>query len=247
MYHSRYFGGKHRKKSFPRGFIALLFFLGLIGLGIFFLLESGFFRVTGVNVSGSDPALSAAISQYMKDNFRFFINSQTSTAQKLSLAFPQVENVSVYNDIFTRTLNASYNLREGHFLWCKQSCYMVDVKGVIFAPSQITQASFLTTVKDEYFTNIEVGKKIPNNYIETLLTLEAITKDKGLEVERYMISNIFSLRVKLKSNGELKFTMQHPIKDQAENFTTFYDSLPKEEFAKLQYVDLRVKDKVYYK
>lgn len=247
MYHYQYPGVKPKKKPLIKGLLVVFGAIMLVAIISVIIVQSGFFTITRVTVNGKDTRISQAISQYLKGNFIFLVSSPQRASQALEKKFPELQTVDVSMDIFSKTLWASYTLRTSHFLWCKQDgCFLVDASGIIFAPSEITQTSFLTSVADNYFTNIAIGRKIPRDYVNSLISLEKMLKEKNLTASQFVIDAPFSLKVRLNGAGELRFSFQKPINEQVDNFTVFYDSISKPEFAKLKYIDLRVKNKIYY-
>lgn len=249
MYHHRYPIASSKKSSARKTFLltGLLIAIALGGLGIW-LLRSGFFTLRDVLVSGDNPKLSREIASSLKEHFYFPLSSRANAALALLKQFPELNTLSLDLDIFSKTLKASYTLRVSHFLWCKEiDCYLVDASGVIFAHSEITQASFLTNVQDKYFLDPGPGKKIPPAYSKALLDIEHTLGQKNLKLDHFLIDYVFSIKVLLASSLELRFTLQKPIDDELKNLFTFLESRDASEVSKLHYIDLRVKDRIYYK
>lgn len=248
MYHYQYQGTKLKKKPVPRGLLVIALVAVVLIVTCVLIIKSGFFTVTNIVVNGNNPRLSQEIQAYLQKNFVFLVSSPYKTSETLQAVFPEVERATLAMNIFSKTLNASYTLKTPYFLWCKQEiCFLVDKKGVIFTRSEIVDASFLLTIQDDYYADVAIGRSIPDNHITALLQLERMLKGSGLSTNRIIISQAFSVRIPINGAGELRFTFQKPIEDQINNFIAFYDSVSKTEFAQLAYVDLRVKDKVYYK
>lgn len=249
MYHHRY-PLLSQKKSTGRGSLlpgGLIIFFILCGI-VIYLLRSGFFTLRNVVVTGDNPQLSGQISSYIKQRFYFPIISPSRAASIILTQFPELTSLSLHPDIFSKTLKASYTPRAGFFLWCKQTdCYLVDSNGVIFAHSDITQASFLVNVQDEYFLDLGPGKKIPPSYIQALLAIDNVLAKKKLKLDHFFIDYAFSIKAFLTSGLELRFTLQKPVDEQLKNFLTLLESFSPDELPKLHYIDLRVRNRIYYK
>jgi len=237
------------KKSFSLRLLPLLFILILLGIAAWVVQVNHLLEIKQVSVRGDNELRSKAMSDFLSRNVHFLLNPPAQIVLLVSEHYPDVEKISSSIDIFSRTLHVSYASRVGHFLWCKQQgqCFIVDANGIVFATSPISQASFLTKIQDTYFGTISVGNKIPDTALKPLLAIEAAFKEKKLSITYIALEYIFSVKLIQPGAPEVRFTLSSPIAGQLNSFNTLRDSLSADEFRKLQYVDVRIKDKIYYK
>lgn len=238
----------HREFRFDAIFSGVVF---VTALGIFlalFITQSDFFKVRTITVDGEDSLIKTRVTALLNRHFPYLFSSSANALFALRSEEIQIKEISFTLDMFSRTLNASYTPRLVHFLWCSSpSCFLVDEEGVIFKNSAITQSTWVIPVDDASFEEVGVGKKLPPPFLETLLEIEKGIKDKNLAIERFIIQNPFSLVLVLDGAPELRLNPKTSVPSQLGNFSQFFSSLPLEKFLALEYVDLRVKNRIYYK
>lgn len=266
MYHrSPYTRTEYKKTKFSSllpvivTIIALLIFLTL------FVIRSGFFSIKAVIIEGRDAVINRQIKQYLAKNVHFTftpVKNKEDDVKRLSL---KIDTVSLETAFLAKTLSATYSLRNPHYLWCayflplaidesknppaggERDCYIVDANGILFRKPIKEDTPLTVRVEDTYFINLAVGKKIPSPYILMLFLIENALKEKNIKTDRFIIENPFTIKAFPQNNPELRFTSLEPIEPQIQNFLAFSGSLPEEKFSQITYIDLRIKNKVYYK
>ncbi len=198
-----------------------------------------------------------------------FLAPQRALEKDLKNAYPRIETIDVSLDT-RRTLGIVLTEREGQYLWCDESvsregeesdCYYMDDRGKIFDKAPYFSAgniyfSFYGTITDdipdeilgERYLSIEEFMKL-TSFIESLDKMQIKSfacKEDGDEFVLYLgekqSPNMPYMSWKsdidmahLKSNVDSAFA--------TEPFKTKY----REDFANLEYIDLRFENKVYYK
>lgn len=245
MYYTRI---HQRRFNFDAFFSGVVFIISLTIFLALFITRSEFFRVQKIIVHGEDSSLKERITTSLASQARYLFSSPAHIAYSLKGRYLPLKEVEVDIDFFSRSFIISYTLRDASFLWCKPTtCYLVDREGVIFEDTPLAHTPFLIKVEDRYFHEVMTGRKIPSSAISSLLATHQFIQDKNLPFLRSIIESPFSLKVVLDTYPELLFTTHREIKTQLDTLEQFFHSLPQEEFSKLQYVDLRVKNRIYYK
>ncbi|MBI3335911.1 MAG: hypothetical protein HY001_05490 [Candidatus Portnoybacteria bacterium] len=201
-----------------------------------------------ITVDGEDSLIKKHLIALVQRHFPYLFSSSAKALFALRSEEIEIKEISLTLDMFSRSLHASYTPRLAHFLWCSSlNCFLVDDEGVIFKHSAITQSTLVIPVDDLSFEGVAVGKKIPPPFLETLWEIEKDMKDKNLAIERFIIQNPFSLTVRITGAPEIRLNPKTSASTQLANFSQFFSSLPSEKFLSLEYVDLRVKNRIYYK
>lgn len=236
----------------PKFLLYFLIMAILAGGGAYGLYASKILEVQDIVVKGDDPQLDAELATQARAELPYLFSSTATAARALQKTHPTIHQVTVNMDLFARNAHVSYQARKPRFLWCNgpqgsSQCYFVDAQGIIFDQADVVQSTFFLNVKDFYLTDFAVGKRIPSHYVELMTALEKALKGKDLAISYLRIDAPFSIKVIPVAGPELRFSAQKPPSEQAESLLLFLDSLPKEEVMKLAYVDLRIKNRVYYK
>lgn len=227
---------------------AFLSIIALMLFGILFLIQANALSVKYINIKGGDPLLTKELTLYLSSHTPYLFTSLHTIRRELLVMYPRLGDISLRLDLPNRTLVASYTPRVAHFLWCKaQNCYLVDKNGAVFEKSDITQSTLLTKVEDSYFDIRKTGTKIPPLYITSLLSIEDALKEKTIEIHSIRIEAPFSLKTIIDGHVELRFTVQKDINNQLKILAVFLSSLTPEKRSALSYIDLRIKNRIYYK
>lgn len=247
--HIRYSFQKRRRKADAK----LPCILTIIALSLFgglFLMQRDALKITRISVEGNDASLAKEIQSSLSLRTIYFFSSLKHIQKELLASHPKLQTLSLRLNLPKRTLTASYISRTPHFLWCKNkngNCYLIDKNGVIFERSDMTQSTLLTKIEDDYFDITKTGTKIPPLYITSLLSIEDALKEKTIAINSIRIEAPFSLKTIIYSHIELRFTVQKDIDNQLKTLAVFLSSLTPEKFSALSYIDLRVKNRIYYK
>lgn len=228
---------------------ALFLFVILSGVGVAYF-QTTLLRITRIIISPHD-AYQEKVAAFVTSRTPFFFLSAGRIKRELQREFPAIRELSLTTDVFDNTMNVSYTLREAHFLWCKdipeKECYLVDTQGVIFEQSDVIENTLLARVEDSYFPDVAVGKKIPSLYIEGMRAFEDMLSRQNLSILGFSIRAPFLLSLVFAPGVEVRFSVQKNIESQSEKLITFLSSRPLSEISVLQYIDLRIEDRIYYK
>lgn len=236
-----------RSRAILLGVLFLVLIFSAVTYGYF---QMNLLRITHAVVAG-DETYQKPIEAFFASRTPFFILSAEKVKRDLHQMFPQIYKLAFTTDVIANRVNVSYALREAEFLWCTNDkariCYHVDALGVIFEKSSLVENTFLVRVDDEYFRDVGVGKKIPHAYIEALKQFEQAFLRHDLHLTNFSIKAPFSLVAIFAPGVEVRFSTQKSIPSQIEKLSAFFQSQSKSEVSSLQYIDLRIEDRIYYK
>jgi len=257
-----------KKKSGISRVLFWLMFLVFIGVLVFLLLFSPLMEIDTISSDGNQDISSEEIAgqakkaiegKYFgylsKKNF-FLVNAKEIDAA-LKSNFNRLEVASIEKK-FPKAILIKVRERHPELVWCSGGvCYLIDGEGMAYSGAtgtdeELRNQNFLTVI-DENARPVEIGKTIiDRGYIDFLKKMSLILRDDlQLETEgSYSTPAIASheVIVKIKEGWFLKMNSAiSPEETKKIILTLFEKELPADKRQNLDYLDLRVKNKVYYK
>ncbi|EKE11493.1 MAG: hypothetical protein ACD_15C00073G0007 [uncultured bacterium] len=256
-----------RTNSFYMKIATWILLLVFFGVTIYILFFSRFLAVNEVEISGletlSKQELSENISSKMKgkivgafsrDNLIFF-NSQSAEDDLR-------ENYKIIRDLkiskkFPNKLMVKVHERKSMLVYCvKGECFVVDEEGKIFAKADFNQGKL--GENNSIILNDESNKEIETDgfFMEPNFIQFAQDVKNQLDLNDIIVKNIFftpilvsgDLRVETERGWKIYFNYQLGAKEGMEMLkTVLKNSITEEQLKDLEYVDVRLADKVYYK
>lgn len=265
-----YVSDRHRRRKRRRMYLLaggaiLVFYLLIFGV-VWFILRSPFFRVENIVVQGnsivaSDEVISLLQSNALHDHsflkavlgFRnMLIWPDELPSSSLALA-PQLASVTVSKDYFSHTLTVSAVERTPFGVWCfnadspaSEHCYWFDNTGDIFERAFDTQGNIIFVVHDHsQKTQGLNGTILPEAFRENMISVMNVVRATGLVVSDIELKDLALQEVNAvtAAGPVLKFSLRFP----AENYLPVIKSIAAGQgFSKLQYIDCRTENRVYY-
>jgi len=247
-----------KRKSFWKSktfWLSLLFVSLLFGLA-YFLVFSSPLQIKEIKISGNQridsEKIERLINNQVEKNFFFKTKSILLTSGKairglLLEEFPEIGKVKI-----TRRLPASLVIeieeRKTFATFCQPSgnCFNADNQGIAFERTTKRQG-LMVDLKEE--SEIVLSKKfIEPEKIQAILKIkDGLEKRLDIEVKRLLF---FDERINVETGQgfEIYFTLESSIEDQIFNLEMLAkEKIKPEEVAKLEYIDLRFGNKIYYK
>lgn len=257
---------KRNRKNRP---FLIYFIIGvfIIFFFIIFINNSSFFQIKNIEVK-NDKISETTITATEKDTIANKIYSDVSKKYTNILFFSSMEikkylmenfleisNIDVNKQLFERKIYISYSYREPKYYWCYlNDCFLIDDKGVIFKKDNSQYKEFLV-IENEYYKNFKLGQKIPNNILYIINNFLINIEKKDIYFKKITIKNnnliIFYLDIKNNENNlnntiKVKFSLIKDLDEQLQKAFSLISYLSSDDLKKIDYIDLRVKEKVYY-
>lgn len=245
-------------------FLVLIF----IGSTIFLLFFSPFLLVTKINISGAQDldasSLRSVASSVMAGRYFNAIakdNLILVSDQKVKLAlldkFKRIEEVQVSKK-FPDTLEIKIKERKSMLvLCCAGACFIIDNSGVSYAAADFAsnelQENNLIVIVDDSGKTIELGEKMLDPaYMKYLLDIkENLKSDLSIEIDKtYHTPQLVSgdIRATTADGWQIYFDSNLSIQKELDALKlVLSEKVGEENKDKLEYVDLRTENKVYYK
>ncbi len=253
----------HSKRRFYRWAGGLLLVGGsLIGL-VYVLLYASFLKVKTIQISSDltslDPDLvTASLSAQMigqsrllamlgADNILFWWLGKKPTQLE---TIPALADVSVATNLFRREVDIKPAERVLSGILClpTNDCYGFDGSGVVFSKMPQSQGSLILRIDDQNQRNVSLGSKIlpndqwVNNIFQTLKVLAA--NNVSIASVGIRPLDLKEWQVDLVAGPIFYFSLNF----MPDNLDGILQNLLKRlDLSKLQYLDFRVENRIYYK
>lgn len=241
----------------------------IVGVGVFvvifyFALFSPLFKITNVVIEGNKnipgDKLQDELSVKLQGDILFllpadnlFLASQTGLEKYLMDRFKRIETVQVSKK-FLNTLHVSLTEKRGAFKWCRLSgCFLINENGVAYnipldESALIEEERNLLTINESINSVPSQGEVVADNgFIKAVWN---INDQLGPEIAEFQTPSVLSERlvVVMKEGWRVLFKSDSSIESQFANFKALFpDEITLEERKNLEYIDLTVEGRAYYK
>lgn len=195
-------------------------------------LDSGFWKLT------------------RRNNILFF--KADELVSQLSKQFPKLEPIVIAKDL-PHALIISANERRPVGIWClvSEECFYFDKSGVAFSRAQPSTGFLLLNVNDRRPRELKLGEKvIAEDWLTNITKAKELLAKIDINISEFVIpADLFDeFYVKTAEDWRILFSNSTDIARQIISLgVLFKDKLLAEKRAGLQYIDLRIQDRIYYK
>ena len=253
---------RKRNRRKIRGILILICSLFLILVAGFFLLP--IFKIKAIEISGNKEVKTEEI----KNNLNYkniFLATESRIKSDLLKKFPLILKLEVKRNLIKRKIEINIKEREKFGIICRaekikeenieidqtKNCFYIDKQGVIFGEAPQTSGSLIVLIKDYSQRDYEVGEKIFEENIMNFIieTKEFLLSEINLKILDFDILSFPADDLKAVTNEGwyILFNLQKSAKDQLSALKAVLDERVKDKRKDLQYADLRIENRVYYK
>jgi hypothetical protein len=262
--------GKRRKRR--AYFILILIFLVLYAavLGTAWLiLRSPIFRINRIDIAGNsavsrDDVMNLLVAKIIDGNSlrallgfnNILIWPENLTGSDLVFT-PAIKELAIKKDFSARSVEVKVAERTPYGIWCiarnasssdaSESCWWFDGDGFIFKRAISAEGGLITTVHDYSQTSLGLNEEIlPDNFIPNAFSVFNVLRASNLGIKEIRLNDLSleELEVDIYDGPKLYFSLRFPAGNLLQVIQSFYI---KPGFDKLQYLDFRVQNRVYYK
>lgn len=247
---------KKNRKAFK--FYLFLILASLFGL-VYVIFFSALFKVNNITLNGlevlNQERLQASINVFLKENqggfipFRnlFFIPKE-KLSQFLKERYPIISEIEIKKN-FPNSIILSVKEREPVFIVCpqnqKSTCFYIDKGGVAYQDAPKTEGSLISVIETEREFN-------QGDFLFEPLLIENLIEFKELLRIRLNLSTKKIITAKdvifeTYEGWQIRVAANTPFSERFEDLVLLLTSEIKEERKNLEYIDLTLPHRAYYK
>ena len=244
-----------RRKKKKRKFKGMLLLICLFLILIYILFFSPLFKIRSVNVLGNKEVEAEEIRN--KFNYQnIFLATENKIKNDLLKKIPKVGDLEIKKNLIKRNIKLIIHERERIGIVCQaeeeliKDCFYIDKQGIVFEQAPQTSGSLVLLIKDysnrEYYLGKEVFEKDLINFI--LQARENLSLEIGLRSLDFSILSWPAKELKIMTNEGwyIVFDLERDAKSQLLSLkVALEEKIQTRE--NLEYVDLRIENRIYYK
>jgi hypothetical protein len=248
---------KHRSKK-NKNLFFILFICLLSGI-VYILFFSSVFKIKEVVISGNEKVSVEEIQNNLIYKNIILITSR-GVKNQLFQKIPAILDLKIRKNILKRRLEISIQEREDVGIVCGRNptfakasvgtCFYFDKDGIVFMEAPNSSGSLVTIIQDYSNRNYELGNQISEkNFIDIILEInEILFSEIGLKILSFNIDSypIEELKAVTNEGWYILFNLERDTKNQLLILKVGLNEKIKNR-ADLQYVDLRIENRIYYK
>lgn len=229
----------------PKIIWVLLILLVLTGL-VYFFLFSNYFKIQNIYIEGAqdlEPKVSEIINQRVAQKSNIFLFRDSAVEKELSDKFSAFSRVRITKGI-PNAIKAEFEKRQA-VLVCVISAkeYLIDDEGVAFTNGEIPD----NLARIEKNEDIQVNDKVfTRDFVVFVKELwEKFPTKSYLKIDHIQVAETeFVIDVYSEKGWKAIFNTTKSLGKQLDNLVLI---LPEIGDQKIEYIDLRLEEKIYYK
>lgn len=233
---------------------------------IYVFIISDILQIKNINISGNEKINSQELGAFAEKNINkkipiflgwsissksIFLANTENIKNEIIKNFPQIEIVSVEKK-FLQTINIKIKERKPIAIFCQieKNCLLIDLNGVIFE-KPIDFLENMTVVKQQsiarYFLTGEQAVE-KNTMFVIYKTIEILKNNYKINIKNALITNPLRLNLTTNEGWNIYFDLGSDTNFQINKLDLLLKNEISEQVRKsLQYIDLRFKDRAYYR
>lgn len=253
---------REKKEISWKSKLIIAWILFLILALVYVLFFSPIFKIKETKISGNQAisnedvqdSLNGFLSKKILIVFNrnnIFLATSSKLREVLTKDFLRISSIEINKNIFKKTIDLKITERKEAGIFCKGGeCYYIDKQGVIFEEAPQTSGTLILLIKDYSERDIEIGTEvIEKEFMAELIDLRTYLFDKfNLRVLEFVIETIpcKDLKVNTHEGWYILFDKSKNLKNQFQALKSVLEEKV-EERENLEYIDLRIENRAYYK
>ena len=220
---------------------------------------SPFFKITEIKLPENDIVTNNDIHKLIIDSAplnlgeNIFILSKNQIKSGLAAIFPTITDISIKKEPF-HSLIVNFEKRIQIGIWCQpqaDNCYYFDKEGIVFKEAPQTEGALILKIEDFEKKEVSLSDKVLSNEQLTFITKfnNKITENNQFKIIEFKItpSANFDLEAITDRGWSIYLDQNQDPVLEANNLFTILNEVIKNKASNLEYIDLRLPSRVFYK
>ncbi len=161
---------------------------------------------------------------------------------------PEISEITIKKNYFKRRIEIGVKERERFGVWCQQSenatCWWFDRNGILFAETLNVEGQLINKVADFSDRQLNLGDKaLDDKFFQNLIKIFEVLERSGLKIKSLKLENLEFQEAITESSPTIFFSLRFAPDSALE----VIKSLKDKGLEGIEYIDLRVENRVYYK
>lgn len=242
------------------------FFISVFIGAFYFLFFSGYCDVRTITVSGAEKieedAVRAVVASVFDGRSMFFFSNKNfllfptqETARALKEKFPVIDNVAVGRKIWGAKVAVAIVEREPAGIVCgkkeQDACIYLDAGGVAFAVAPRIVGASVLRIEEDSLSAITgfPAQKYAKDAMDFIASVKRHAQERaGITIETFAFLNEYGdVEARTQEGFLVFFSMSQEAELQAQILKDLLVAEIKDQAPNLEYIDLRVEKRAYYK
>lgn len=255
---------KRQKRLIYRVLLSILTFVIFTYAVVYLLFFAKGFDVRLITVSGNETISSDDMREAINQNLGkkiFFITIRSNIflvpinklEKTLARNYPKIETMAIKR-IFFHGLELTIKERKPVGIWClnnRGDCYYFDQSGIAFQKVPKTSGFLFLTVDDLRNRTVQLGQPIETDeWVNPIVIAKDMLWKNNFQVDKFTIpdGSFGEFQTITPAGWKIFFSTKSNIKIQIEAMAGFIEQkVTPDKLSKLEYIDLRINDKIYFK
>lgn len=258
---------RRRRKLISRSIVSVIGFMlaAAVIIGVLFFAQIFDVRAVTVHAPAAIPADAVEKAAWAVLNERRLGLRRASNIVLFSLKkigptlvhqFPRIAAVDVRR-VSLHALDIVVVERSAAGLWCfpkwtlAGACYYYDTEGIAFSQVASSSGFLFVPVNDERDRSVEIGRPVaPDQWRERISQVKKLLQFGDIWMEQTIIptDSYDEFDVLTREGWKILYSVDTDVRRQTESlFALLKEKIAPAERKNLEYVDLRIEDRIYYK
>ncbi len=218
---------------------------------------SPFFKITEIKLPENDIVTNNDIHKLIINSAplnlgeNIFILSKNQIKSGLATIFPTITDISIKKEPF-HGLIVNFEKRIQIGIWCNNAnCYYFDKEGIVFKEAPQTEGALILKIKDFEKKEVSLGNQVLNyNQLKFIAEFNnKITENNQFKITEFKItpSANFDLEAITDRGWSIYLDQNQDPVLEANNLFTILNEVIKNKASNLEYIDLRLPSRIFYK
>lgn len=220
---------------------------------LFFVLDITSINNVFVDLPQDFPVKSEELKQkYLeKNHYNILFSLINQSDQTIFQNFNEFVGGKTEVNLFKKEVYLIPIIRTENAIWCvleHDLCFSIDDTGFVIRKVSYTEGANILVIESQKEFLPSLGQKLKDEHLYFYIKKfhELLIKNNFLTI-KYAVVNLTDFNVYLANGFFLKISSDIDVLDSLNYFLKVYNNLKDDEKKKLDYIDLRIGNKVFYK